>query len=170
MAKTKDQKREIVTQVENAIKNAAASVFVHFSKVNVGQETRMRKSLRADGVGYVVAKKSLIRIALTNLGFAHTELPLEGELAIAYNNAVDGDPTVPASKMHAWAKDIGVEKLVILGGVFMGAIKDALQMREIATIPALPILRGMFVNVINSPIAGFVVALNAIADKKGEQA
>ena len=42
--------------------------------------------------------------------------------------------------------------------------KDA--MMEIATIPAPEVLRGMFVNVINSPIQGFVMALNAIAEKR----
>ena len=39
-------------------------------------------------------------------------------------------------------------------------------MTEIASIPALPVLRGMFVNVINSPIQGLAVALNQIAEKK----
>ncbi|MDB5187792.1 MAG: rplJ [Candidatus Kaiserbacteria bacterium] len=168
MAKTKDQKRAIVAQVEAALKGAASSVFVHFTKVNVGDETRMRRSLRNDGVGYVVAKKSLIRIALTNLGFKHEELPLEGELAIAYSSLPDGDPTMPASKIHAFAKELGVDKLVILGGIFTGGLKNAIEMREIATIPPVPVLRGMFLNVINSPIAGFVVALNAIATKKSE--
>ena len=39
-------------------------------------------------------------------------------------------------------------------------------MIEIASIPSLHVLRGMFVNAINSPIQGLVVALNGIADKK----
>ena len=40
------------------------------------------------------------------------------------------------------------------------------EMIEIASIPPLQVLRGMFVNVINSPIQGFVIALDAIASKK----
>ncbi len=40
------------------------------------------------------------------------------------------------------------------------------EMMEIATIPSRETLLGMFVNVINSPIQGFVVALNSIAEKK----
>jgi ribosomal protein L10 len=40
------------------------------------------------------------------------------------------------------------------------------EMEEIALIPALQVLRGMFVNVINSPIQGFAMAIKAIADKK----
>ena len=39
-------------------------------------------------------------------------------------------------------------------------------MNAIATIPPVPVLRGMFVNVINSPIQGFVIALDQIREKK----
>ena len=38
-------------------------------------------------------------------------------------------------------------------------------MTVIASIPSMQVLRGMFVNVINSPIQGLVIALNAIAVK-----
>jgi ribosomal protein L10 len=39
-------------------------------------------------------------------------------------------------------------------------------MNAIALIPSVPVLRGMFVNVINSPIQGLVIALDKIAEKK----
>ena len=39
-------------------------------------------------------------------------------------------------------------------------------MTAIATIPPLPVLRGMFVNVINSPLQGLVIALDQIREKK----
>lgn len=39
-------------------------------------------------------------------------------------------------------------------------------MTEIATIPSMQVLRGQFVNLINSPIQRFVVALNQIAESK----
>jgi large subunit ribosomal protein L10 len=166
MAKTKAQKSEIVSHIESVIKNAASSVFVHFTKVTVADETRLRRLLHADQVGYTVAKKSLVRIALTNLGMEHTDLPLEGEFAVAYNTNVDGDATLPANKIHTFAKELGGDRLVILGGVFMGAIKDAMHMRTIATIPSTPVLRGMFANIINSPRARFAIALSEVAKTK----
>ena len=52
----------------------------------------------------------------------------------------------------------------MVGGVFEGLFADAARMRAIATIPPLPILRVMFVNVVNSPIQGIVIALNKIAE------
>jgi hypothetical protein len=39
-------------------------------------------------------------------------------------------------------------------------------MNSIATIPPLPVLRGMFVNVINSPIQSLVIALSKVAEIK----
>jgi ribosomal protein L10 len=39
-------------------------------------------------------------------------------------------------------------------------------MMEIAQIPDRQTLLGMFVNVINSPIQGLAVALNAVAEKR----
>ena len=53
-----------------------------------------------------------------------------------------------------------------MGGVFDGEYMDKAAMTAIANIPDVPVLRGMFVNVINSPIQGMVIALNAIAEKK----
>ena len=71
MAKTKAEKGVIIDKLEDAFKNATSSVFVHFSKVTVADESAMRRSLRNDGVQYFVAKKTLIRRALDKLGHAH---------------------------------------------------------------------------------------------------
>jgi ribosomal protein L10 len=40
------------------------------------------------------------------------------------------------------------------------------EMTAIAAIPPLPILLGMFINVINSPIQGLVLALGEISKQK----
>ena len=40
------------------------------------------------------------------------------------------------------------------------------KMLSIAQIPAPQILRGQFVNLINSPIQSFVIALGKIAEKR----
>lgn len=164
MAKTKAEKGVIIDKLEDAFKNAASSVFVHFTKVTVADESAMRRALRNDGVQYFVAKKTLIRRALEKLGHAHADMPMEGEVAVAYGGA--GDATAPARLMHDFGKKLA-DKLVILGGIFEGKLVGQAHMQEIATIPSMQVLRGMFVNVINSPIAGLAIALKAIADKRG---
>ncbi|MBI5003904.1 50S ribosomal protein L10 [Candidatus Kaiserbacteria bacterium] len=165
MAKTRAQKEEMVAKVEKLLKDAASSVFVHFRGIDVARETAMRKGFRADGLGYTVVKKSLVRRALESLGHDHASLPLEGEVAIAYNTTSD-EPTLAASRVHAFGKEVGAEKFAILGGIFQGLIKDAVAMQEIATIPPIPVLQAMFAQVINSPRSRFAVVLSKVAETK----
>ncbi len=87
-------------------------------------------------------------------------------MAIAYDASKEGDPTAVSRRVLAFVKQLSVEKLSILGGIFEGHIVGQEEMRAIADIPPLHALRGMFVNVINSPIAGLAVAIKAIADKR----
>lgn len=166
MAKTREQKAAVIAHLESSLKDAASAVFVHFRGVSVAQESKMRRDFRGEGVKYTVAKKTLVRRALDTLGHAHADLPLEGELAIAYAPESDADATLPARKIAAFAKEYGAEKLVIAGGIFQGKLMDASAMNEIATIPPVPVLRGMFANIINSPIQRFAIALNQVAGTK----
>lgn len=171
MAKTKEQKKEIVTRLEDAFKNATSTVFVHFSKVNVSEESAMRRSLRAEGVKYLVAKKTLIKRALESLGHQSTEVPLEGEIAVAYGG--EGDATAPPRLIHELGKKLrdsstalGASKLSILGGIFEGKLVGQATMQEISTIPPFETLRAMFAQVINSPQQRFAVVLGKVAEKK----
>ncbi len=168
MAQTKQQKVEIVSKLENAFKTAATSVLVHFKGVNITEETAMRKELRAAGVTYTVAKKTLIKRALESLGHAHADVPMDGEVAIAYGG--NDDATAPARLIHEFGKKYQTadkkNKLHILGGLFEGKLVNQMTMQEIALIPSMQGLRGMFANVINSPIQRFAIAMAEVAKTK----
>jgi len=163
MAKTKAEKAVVIDKLEDAFKNAPSSVFVHFSKVTVAEESAMRRQLRKDGVLYFVAKKTLIRRALDKLGLAHADLPLEGEVAVAYGGGTDA--TAASRLVHEFGKKFA-DKLSILGGIFEGKLMDQAGMREIATIPPLKVLQAMFAQLLNSPRQRFAVVLQAVAEKK----
>lgn len=158
---TKEQKKETLEKIKGAINDSSSVVFVNFHGLGVAASSEMRRTLRGNGVGYFVAKKTLIKKALEN-GKIENDLPeLDGEVAIAYGN----DAIAPAREVYAFQKKFD-GKLAILGGIFEGAFKDKDSMMSIATIPSLQVLYGQFVNLINSPIQGLVLALNAIAEKK----
>jgi len=162
MAKTKVEKGAIVENIVEGLKNSASATFVHFNKVKVADETAMRRALRSDNVRYVVAKKTLIRRALEQLGYAHDELPLEGEIAIAYGG---DDSTASARLMHEWGKKLA-GRISILGGLFEGKLMGQSAMQGIAQIPSLETLRAMFAQVINSPRSRFAIVLSEVAKKK----
>ncbi|HQU07496.1 MAG: 50S ribosomal protein L10 [Parcubacteria group bacterium 21-54-25] len=162
MAISKTKKQGVVATIARAVEDAASVVFVSFSGISVADTTTMRKELRDEGVGYYVAKKSLIRHVLDARGYTG-ELPeLPGEIAIVWSAS---DATLPARSMYEQGKKYK-DTLTIVGGVFENAYVDAAKMQSIATIPPLPVLRGMFVNVINSPIQGLVIALDHIRQSK----
>ncbi|HEY4517150.1 MAG TPA: 50S ribosomal protein L10 [Candidatus Paceibacterota bacterium] len=163
MAKTRKQKEDVVRKLESALKGATA-VFVGFTGVTVSQETKMRRAMREDGLDYMVAKKTLIRRALQGLGHSQGA-PMQGEVAIAYT-VTSSDTTAPAQRVHAFGKEFGEGKLSILGGIFDGKAVGAELMRQIAIIPSLQVLRGMFANIINSPRQRFAVALSEVAKIK----
>jgi ribosomal protein L10 len=119
----------------------------------------MREDLRQKGVGYFVAKKTLMKRTFGD-SFTGSMPQLDGEIAIAYST----DAIAPAQNIKDFALKYK-NNLAIVGGVFQGVFKNQAEMTEIASIPPLQVLRGMFVNVINSPIQGMVLALNAIAEK-----
>jgi ribosomal protein L10 len=73
--------------------------------------------------------------------------------------------TAPARGIHEYSKKLK-GAVALLGGVFEGAFQDKAGVIAVATIPPVPVLRGMFVNVINSPIQGFVIALDKIREAK----
>lgn len=163
MAKTKEQKQEIVTKLENAMKGAASTVFVHFNKVTVAEESAMRRDLRKDGLGYTVVKKTLIRRALEALGHDPSQVQMDGEIAVAYGGG--DDITATARTLHEFGKKL-TDRLTIVGGIFEGKLVGATQMQEIATIPPLQTLRAMFAQIINSPRQRLAVALNEVAKTK----
>jgi large subunit ribosomal protein L10 len=167
MAKTKAQKIQAVEQFEQKLKTGTSVVFVHFKGISVAEESKVRVALRGENVGYTVIKKSLARRALTNLGHG-TDLKLEGEIAMAYDITGTGDPTAPARRIFGFTKELKPDRFLIVGGIFEGKLVDGVAMNEIATIPPIQVLRGMFVNVINSPIAGLARVLQAVADKRAE--
>jgi large subunit ribosomal protein L10 len=162
MAISKDKKSAILAKLTDALKDATSVAFVGFSKLTVKDASEVRKQLKAAGVKYYVAKKTLIRKALVAKGYTGEIPELPGEVAVAWTSE---DVTAPARGVHEFSKKLK-GALSLLGGVFEGAFADAKQMIAIATIPPVPVLRGMFANIINSPRQRFAIALGEVAKTK----
>ena len=162
MAISRAKKGEVVDKLKKAFKDAKSLVFVNFSGLNVANTTLMRRTLKDEGASYTVAKKTLTKLALEVEKFTGGEPVLEGELALAWGQ----DLIAPARGVYGFQKKFP-ENLKILGGVFEKRFMTASEMMDIAQIPTLEVLRGKFVNIINSPIQRLVIGLNEISKIKG---
>ena len=170
----KSKKEEIIKGLEKTAKEAKSVVFVNFHGLNVTGETALRGQLRSQGVGYQVARKTLLRKAFT--GKAEGEIPeLPGEVAIAYLSALptgqagdkagSEDSTAPAREVFNFGKaHQGVLK--ILGGIFAGKFADSAFMMEIATIPSREVLLSKIAFLLKSPMQRLAIAVNEVAKKK----
>jgi large subunit ribosomal protein L10 len=161
MAITKSKKKEIFESVEEAVKGSDSMVFVNFHGLKVADANQLRRKLESEGVGYLVAKKTITKKAVAAHGVKGEMPELEGELALAYSK----DLIAPAREVYEFQKKLK-EGLKILGGIFEGKFMSKDEMVAIAAIPSMNTLRGMFVNVINSPIQGLVISLAEISKKK----
>lgn len=161
MARTKEQKKEIIEKLKGFMSGAKSLVFVNFHGLKVSDATALRKQLRQDKVGFFVAKKTLTERALADQKYDGSAPALIGEFGMAYGE----DLIAPARGVYEFQKKLK-DQLNIVGGVFEGKYMTKDEMISIASIPPLKTLQGMFVNAINSPIQGFVMALDQIAKKK----
>lgn len=161
MPRTKIEKKEILEKVQKIVKDAESLVFVNFHGLKVGDTMEVRRQLRKEGVSFFVAKKSLTRKALEGDKITGTLPELPGELGLAYAK----DLLAPAREVFTFEKKFK-GNIAILGGVFEGRFMSKDEMTAIALIPPQKTLQAMFVNVINSPIQGFVMALGEIGKKK----
>ena len=161
MAITREKKGEILEKLRDAFKSAASVVFVNFKGLSVGNTTLMRRSLKDSGVSYSVAKKTLTKRALDERGIEGEAPELPGELSLAWGE----DLVAPAREVYGFQKKFP-ENLNILGGIFEGKYMTKVEIEEIAKIPTLEVLRGKFVNILNSPIQRFAIALNEVAKIK----
>jgi large subunit ribosomal protein L10 len=161
MAISRAKKGEIVDKLKGALKGAKSLVFVNFHGLKVSEASAMRRALKSEGVSYSVAKKSLTKRVLADEKFEGVQPELSGELAVAWSD----DLVAPTRGVYGFQKKFP-EGLKILGGVFESKYMTKAEMEEIALIPTLDVLRGKFVNIINSPIQRFAIGLNEIAKLK----
>jgi large subunit ribosomal protein L10 len=161
MAVSKEKKGEILEKLKKIAKDSLSIVFVNFHGLPVSESSEMRKTLRAKNVSYTVAKKSLTRKALEGQKISGVMPDLPGELGLVFG----ADLLDPAREIYEFQKKLD-KKIRIVGGVFEGRFMNQSEMISIAQIPGLQTLRAQFVNLINSPIRGFVVALSEIAKNK----
>ncbi len=160
MAITKAKKGEILEKLKGIVSGSSSIVFINFHALPVTESSEIRKTLRTKGVGYTIAKKSLTKKALNEAGFEGTLPDMPGETGIVYSS----DPLDSAREIYTFQKKFD-GKIQILGGVFEGKFMNKEDMISVAQIPGLKTLQAQFVNLINSPIQGFVMALSEIAKK-----
>ncbi len=149
------EKRELVTDLNSAFKDAGSVVVAHYAGITVAQMNDLRSKMRQAGGTVKVAKNRLAKIALQGTESEKIVDLFKGQTIIAYSS----DPVTAPKVASEFAK--ANEKLVILGGAMGATALNADGVKALATLPSLDELRAKLVGMIQTPatrIAGVVQA------------
>lgn len=80
--KVLEQKKQIVAELSESLKNSCIGVIVNYKGITVAEDTKLRKQLRETGE-YKVVKNTLLKLALKDAGIEGLDSVLEGTTAIA---------------------------------------------------------------------------------------
>lgn len=167
-----EKKQQEVNELVEKLKKSKTILLADYRGITVEQVTKLRNDLRAAKVEYRVIKNNLIRLAAKECDLSDLDPYLAGPTALLLSYE---DYTAPAKIILNTAKE--VKTLNVKGGWVDGTIIDANGVKDLAEIPSKEVLIARvlgglnspiagFVNVLNGPIRGLCVALNAIAQKQ----
>ncbi len=136
-------------------------MFADYQGMTVSKVTELRKKMDAEGVKYIVAKKTLLRLAAKEAGFDIMEAVLPGMLGAAFTK----EDEMAAAKLIGDASKTTTIKLV--GGIFDGTVIDQAYATTLSRLPSKSQLLGQLLSVLNGPASAFVRLMSAKSEQMG---
>lgn len=151
---TKEQKKSIVKDLAEKLKNSKAVVFSDYKGLAVKDMMALRGELRKEGIDLKVAKKTLINLALKDAGLEIDARKFEGQVALA----ISSQDEVAAAKIIAKTAKAN-ENLKIIGGILGTKELSMEETKALSAIPGKQELLAKLVGTLNAPVSGFVNVL-----------
>ncbi|MBQ4088151.1 MAG: 50S ribosomal protein L10 [Clostridia bacterium] len=159
--KVLQQKQQIVADLSEKLKTAAAGVFVDYCGLTVEEDTELRNKLREAGIEYAVVKNTLTKRAANEAGFSEFDEILNGPTALALSF---DDVVAPARVLAEFAKTKDVFE--IKAGFMEGRAMSLEEIDALSKIPSKDTLYAMLAGGLNSVIAGLARAIDAVREQK----
>ncbi len=154
MAKSKEQKETMLTQYVEWVGKSQAIVLVEYSGLKMSNLDAIRTKVREAGGEFHIVKNTLAKLALEKAGFTVPEDYAEKSTAIGF---AFSDPAGFAKALTEATK--GLEAVKIKGG-FMGVatLKPA-EVKALANLPPLPVMRAQLLGILQAPASKLVRTL-----------
>ena len=143
--KVLEQKKQIVADLAETLKNSVAGVVVDYKGITV--------------------KNTLLGLAAKDAGIDGLDDVLNGTTAVA----TSAEDYVAAARILSKFSD-GHKTFAVKSGFLDGKVIDLEMIKSLAKLPSREILLATVCNVFNAPIASFARAVQAIVDKQNEGA
>ncbi|WP_244834344.1 50S ribosomal protein L10 [Clostridium sp. BJN0001] len=165
MNKNREFKEAKVAEIKEKLEKATSVVVSKYQGLTVEEDTSLRKQLREAGIEYKVYKNSLVSLAAKQLGIEGLGECLQGPISIAFGYE---DVTAAPRVLNTFAADH--KKLELQAGLINGKMYDAEEIKYLATIPPRDVLIAKFLGSIKAPVSKFACVVNAIKEKKENEA
>lgn len=150
-------KMRMVAELATRFREMPHAVLVDCGRLSAGQADELRAALGEQGAGMLVVKNSLAILALRQLERLRVARLIGGPTAFIHGGE---DPALLARTVLDWGRK---EKLLALRGAMIGeAALDPAEAQALASLPPLPVLRGMVVGAIAAPLTAFLGVLQAV--------
>ncbi|MBI2597095.1 50S ribosomal protein L10 [Candidatus Daviesbacteria bacterium] len=156
MAKTRQQKQDLVIKLQEKLAKAKAVVFTDYKGLTMKQLSDLRNKLREQSAEFSITKNTLLERALPASSLQLPTSNLEGPTAALF--AYD-DEISPIKILVKILKDASLGK--VKSGFLGKDSLDEAKIIQLSTLPSKPELRAKTVGVLVAPLQGIVGVLQA---------
>lgn len=157
---SRERKEELVAQYVELLENSNGFAVIASAGMAVSKVQELRKKIDESGGKYIVAKNTLLRIALEQAGWSVPTAALEGPTAVAFG--VENFPNVAKTILEYVKEGDNSAKMQIKGGVMGGnEILNAAGVEAISNLPTLPEMQAQIIGLIIAPAQSIVNILNS---------
>jgi len=146
LAFTKERKSEITTRYENWYDKSQAVYILSFSKMNMKSVDTVRAKIREVGGEIHVIKNTLFKLVLDKKGLPYPKGFMESCNIIAFAHA---DPAAMAKLLSEATRNSEIFK--VKGGYLNGQYLNANQVKELADLPPLAVMRTFVLGMLQAP-------------------
>lgn len=161
----KSDKPLVVEKLANQIKGAKSVTVIDYQGISTKAAEELRGKIKEAGGVVVVAKNTLLKLALvkSQLTTHNSQLVpegLQGPTAVVF---AKGDEIAPLQVIGKSIKDTQLPKLKF--GLFNGDFIDASKLRALSRLPSRSVLLAQLLGAMNAPKYMFVNTLNGNMQK-----
>jgi large subunit ribosomal protein L10 len=152
------EKQNITAEYKTRLNSSPFFIVVEYTGLRVGPMTELRKRLARAGAELHVVKNSIFRIAAREAGVGELNGALTGQLAVVTGQK---DVSSAAKVLKTFAAEFDKPKLKF--GYLNSQRLEANDLKTLADLPSLDVLRGRLLGVLNAPATKLVQLMNTPA-------
>ncbi len=155
-----NKNKQTLEEIRTKVNNAKSVVFTEYHGLKAYELNELRAKIRQTGSEMLVAKNTLLKIALREKGYSSELDQLSGPVAtvLAYN-----DPIAPIKVLTEFAKKFQLPKLRF--GFLENTYIDEANLQNVSLIPDKPVLISKLLGSLKSPLTGIVSVMSGTQRK-----